>query len=99
MVAAPRPAIRSGRRSGMVTAPELAVPSLPVRTVDLYGAVTLFSIRPGSQGENMGFGADQLEALAECVDLINTGRTCSAAPSRAPARPATPPAVGSLGRP
>lgn len=27
----------------------------------------------------MAFGADQLEALAECVDLINTGRTTSAA--------------------
>ncbi|HEX9066818.1 MAG TPA: CGNR zinc finger domain-containing protein [Streptosporangiaceae bacterium] len=26
----------------------------------------------------MAFGADQLEALAECVDLINSGRTTSA---------------------
>ena len=26
----------------------------------------------------MAFGADQLEALAECVDLINTGRSTSA---------------------
>lgn len=26
----------------------------------------------------MAFGADQLEALAECVDLINTGRTTAA---------------------
>src|SRR5215831_9119840 len=45
MVAAPRPAIRSGRLAGMATAPVLAVPSLSVRTVALYGAVTSHSIR------------------------------------------------------
>jgi predicted RNA-binding Zn ribbon-like protein len=28
----------------------------------------------------MGFGADQLEALVECVELVNTGRTVSGGP-------------------
>jgi predicted RNA-binding Zn ribbon-like protein len=36
----------------------------------------------------MGFGADQLEALAECVDLINTGRITSAALAGASSRSA-----------
>jgi predicted RNA-binding Zn ribbon-like protein len=31
----------------------------------------------------MGFGADQLEALVECVDLINTGRAVSGVPAGA----------------
>src|SRR5262249_10389953 len=74
MVAAPRPAMSSGRRPDTATAPELAVPSLLVRTVGLYGAVTSFSIRARPAGEHMGLGTDQLEALAECVELVNTGR-------------------------
>ena len=81
MVAAPSPAISSGRRPDTATAPGSAVPSLPVRTVDLYGAVTLFSIRAVPAGEYMGLGADQLEALTECVELINTGRRSAGASS------------------
>jgi predicted RNA-binding Zn ribbon-like protein len=46
----------------------------------------------------MGFGADQLEALAECVDLINTGRITSAAPSGAAERLATLDDVVTFGR-
>jgi predicted RNA-binding Zn ribbon-like protein len=46
----------------------------------------------------MGFGADQLEALAECVDLINTGRTCSTAPSGAAEQLATLDDVVAFGR-
>ncbi len=46
----------------------------------------------------MGFGADLLEALAECVDLVNTGRGASAAGSAArlaPVGSAASPAGGS----
>src|SRR5215813_38123 len=86
MVAAPRPAISSGCLAYTETAPGLAVPSLPVRTVDLYGAVTPFSIRARSAGEFMGFGADQLEALVECVELVNTGRAVSGVPPGAQRR-------------
>ena len=46
----------------------------------------------------MGFGADQLEALAECVDLINTGRITSAAPPGAVERLATLDDVIAFGR-
>ena len=49
MVAAPRPAISSGRRPDTATAPGSAVPSLPVRTVDLYGAVTSSAYGPLQQ--------------------------------------------------
>jgi predicted RNA-binding Zn ribbon-like protein len=34
----------------------------------------------------MGFGADQLEALVECVELVNTGRAVSGAPSSSTGR-------------
>jgi predicted RNA-binding Zn ribbon-like protein len=46
----------------------------------------------------MGFGADQLEALAECVDLINAGRITSAAPSGTAGRLATLDDVVAFGR-
>jgi predicted RNA-binding Zn ribbon-like protein len=46
----------------------------------------------------MGFGADQLEALAECVDLINTGRITPAAPHGAAERLATLGDVVAFGR-
>ncbi|HUZ55799.1 MAG TPA: CGNR zinc finger domain-containing protein [Streptosporangiaceae bacterium] len=46
----------------------------------------------------MGFGPDQIEALAECVDLINTGRIRSAAPSGAAERLATLDDVVAFGR-
>ena len=46
----------------------------------------------------MGFGADQLEALAECVDLINTGRITSASPSGSAERLAAVDDVVAFGR-
>src|SRR5215471_13052654 len=74
MVAAPSPAISSGCREYQPTALERVLSPRLVRTVDLYGAVTYFSIRAIPAGEHMGLGADQLEALAECIDLVNIGR-------------------------
>lgn len=77
IVAAPRPASRIGFPVSTLMTPGLPVPSLSVRTVVEYGAVTFNRLPGGSIGGGMGFGADQLEALAQCVDLINSGRFTS----------------------
>src|SRR5260370_6036562 len=85
MHAAPRTAVSVGRRllfaallaSGSV--PSRPVPSrlVAVMTVSPYGTDMGSTILGASDRSQSHFDADQLEAMAGCVELINTGRAAA----------------------
>src|ERR1022692_3023818 len=72
MQAAPRVASSTGRRS-----PAGGAALLSVRTVLAYAADMVSTVRERADRSQSGFGADLLEALTACVELINTGRSAA----------------------